>query len=518
MNEFVKAVNTQLNRKVTENGQAAYASTDFSKLLDFFAVAGALRTRDERDITTKMAEAFAEDSFLATKLLFFLSDIREGLGERRTFRVALEWLAKRFPEVVEMNLANIPHFNRWDSLFVLRGTPCEKAMVAFVKKQLRQDTQDARMDKPISLLAKWMPSINTSSAETCELARWFAAQMHLTTREYRHILAYLRDKLRVVEVIMSNQSWDEVKYDVVPSRAMLIYRRAFGRHDGERFGEFLTDVKSGKKTIKAGTLFPYDIVEKLMHGEENDVLEEQWKALPNYIEGDNNILVMADVSGSMSGRPIATSVGLALYFAERNQGAYHNLFMTFSRDPQFVKVHGNSLADKIHNAAQADWGMNTNLNRAFDKILSVAVENHVPVDQLPKALIVISDMEIDAAQCGNWDFLTLQKNKFARYGYALPNIIFWNVQSRQDTFLVDGNRPGVQLASGQSASTFKHILNGIDMTPFTAMIECLTSERYERVVVPDGWDNAFATKMKNTGSSLAENRAIRKATIDRLFQ
>ena len=123
------------------------------------------------------------------------------------------WLSV-FPEVVEMNLANIPHFNRWDSLFVLRGTPCEKAMVAFVKKQLRQDTQDARMDKPISLLAKWMPSINTSSAETCELARWFAAQMHLTAREYRHILAYLRDKLRVIEVTMSNQSWDEVKYDV----------------------------------------------------------------------------------------------------------------------------------------------------------------------------------------------------------------------------------------------------------------------------------------------------------------
>ena len=141
---------------------------------------------------------------------------------------------------------------RWDSLFVLRGTPCEKAMVAFVKKQLLQDTQDARMDKPISLLAKWMPSINTSSAETCELARWFAAQMHLTAREYRHVLAYLRDKLRVIEVTMSNQSWDEVKYDAVPSRAMMIYRRAFGRHDGERFGEFWQMSNLARKLLRRG--------------------------------------------------------------------------------------------------------------------------------------------------------------------------------------------------------------------------------------------------------------------------
>lgn len=518
MNGFVKAVNTQLNHKTTENGQAAYASTDFSKLLDFFAVAGALRTRDEREIKVKMAEAFAEDPLLATKLLFFLSDIREGLGERRTFRVALQWLATNYPQVVEMNLSNIAHFNRWDSLFVLRRTPCEKAMVAFVKKQLAEDYGHANKGEAFSLLAKWMPSINTSSAQTCELARWLAEQLRFTPKQYRHLLAFLRDKLKVIEVTMSNQSWDEVKYDSVPSRAMMIYRKAFGRHDGERFGEFLQDVKSGKKEIKAGTLFPYDIIEKMMYREDSDVLEEQWKALPNYIEGENNILVMADVSGSMSGRPMATSVGLALYFAERNKGAFHNLFMTFSYNPQFVKVRGNSLYEKIQNACQADWEMNTDLNRAFDEILKVAINNKVPADQLPKALIVISDMEIDAAQSGNWDFLTLQKNKFARYGYALPNIVFWNVSSRHDTFLADGNRPGVQLASGQSASTFKHVLNGIDMTPFTAMVECLTSERYDRVVIPEVWEKAFITKMEKATSSLVENRAARKATIERLFQ
>lgn len=520
MNTFAMGINKATNITRTENGQLAYKSTNYSKLLDFFAVAGALRGRNENDIKTKMAESFSEDALLATKLLFFLSDVREGLGERSTFRIALKWLAQNYPEVVTMNMELIPHFNRWDSLFVLRGTPCEKEMVAFVKSQLRKDMMAAKTAQSFSLLAKWMPSINTSSVATCELAAWFAKQLNLTSREYRQTLAFLRDRLKVVEVAMADQRWSDVTYEQVPSRAMMTYRKAFGRHDGERFTGYIADVKSGKKEIKAKTLYPYDIIEKVLYGgEDNDVLEAQWNALPDYVNGEFNALVMADVSGSMYGRPMATSVGLALYFAERNKGAFHNLFMTFSGNPEFVRVSGYNLYTKAQNLSRAAWQQNTNLDAAFTKILSLAVQNKVPAADMPKSLIIISDMEIDAACYGSraWDFLTLQKVKFANYGYTMPNIVFWNVDSRQDTFLADENRPGVQLASGQSASTFKHILNGIDLTPYQAMLDCLNSERYEKVVVPEGLKKVTikAAVFKMPAKDVRETR---KSTIDEVLR
>ena len=539
MNEFVKAVNAHNNMTFTENGQSAYKSSEHSKVLDFFAVAGALRTREESDIKTKMQEAYDENPALAIKLLFFLSDIRGGLGERRTFRIALKWLASNAPEMVVNNLANIVHYNRWDSLFVLRGTHCENDMLLFIRDQMRDDVLNAKKGESISLLAKWMPSVNTSSKETRELANWFVKRLGLTPKTYRVALSFLRDKLKVVETTMSDKRWDEITYEQVPSRAMTLYRRAFGRQDEERFGEYMDEVKTGAKKINAGTLYPYDIIEKMIahpRVREDAVLEAQWKALPNYVEGENNFLIMADVSGSMYGRPLATSVGLALYFAERNQGVFHNLFMTFSGNPRFVKVKGHNLATRVVNAANADWQMNTDLDKAFNKILELCVQNKVPKADVPKALVIISDMEIDRCTNIGGDFMSMQKAKFAEYGYPLPNLIFWNVESRKDTFLVDGNRPGVQLASGQSASTFKAILKGVGLTPYQAMLECLNDERYDRVFVPtfrgvranglwltededclaDVEEILSAQKAKSTKIPLKDVRVNRQETIDKL--
>lgn len=487
MSKFVKAIKVENNLTLTENNQLAYRSTAYSKVLDLYGVAGALRTRTEDEIKTKMAEAFDEDALLATRLLFYLGDIREGLGERRTFRVALEWLAKNHPDVVRANLPLIPHYNRWDSIFVLKGTAVEQEMVVLVDNQLREDITNASRGEPISLLAKWLPSSNGSSPTTRALGRWFAQKLGFTEREYRITLSFLRDHLKVVETRMSAKEWQDIDYSQVPSVAMNRYRKAFHNQDGERFREFLGKVEKGEAKINAGTLYPYDIVEKLMHARDSigrEVLEAQWKALPNYVDGEYNVMVMADVSGSMSGRPMATSVGLAIYFAERNKGPYHNLFMTFSYNPQFVQLSGHNLAERIYNARRADWEMNTNLDRAFEQILRLAIDNNLTNDDLPRALIVISDMEIDMAS-HNWDFTLLQREKFAHYGYDLPKVIYWNVQSRQDTFLANGNRPGVQLASGQSASVFRNILHSIATTPYEAMVEVLNSERYSAVVVPD---------------------------------
>ena len=305
--------------------------------------------------------------------------------------------------------------------------------------------------------------------------------------------AYAQDKLFATKIAFYARDirgglgagrWDEIKYPEVPSRAMMIYRKAFMKHDAERFGEFISKAENGEVKINASTLFPYDIVEKILYDREsNKVLEAQWKALPDYVEKGTNALVMADVSGSMRGRPMATSIGLAIYFAERNVGAYHNLFMTFSDRPETVILRGETLEQKIRNVSRANWDNNTDLKAAFERVLEIAKKHNTPQEEMPKAIVVISDMEID--YCGNreWSFYDKMANKFRKAGYVIPNIIFWNVNSRQDVFHADHNRKGVQLASGQSVTVFKQILQNLGYNPVEAMENTINSERYDCITV-----------------------------------
>ena len=483
--QSVKNQNTSVsNRKLTENGAVAY-STLSNDLLDLFATIGALRSRSEQDIEMKFSRAFAQDRLLATKMLFYCGNIRGGgLGERRTFRVCLKWLANNYPEIVNKNMSLIPLFNRWDSIFVLVGTPCEERMWRFIEATLEQDMRNMSSKKSISLLAKWMPSENTSSQETRKLARVAMKQLGLEPRSYRKILSKMREYLDVIERKMSANEWEAIKYNTVPSYAMKNYSDAFQKHDYARFTEYLDSVKNGKTKINASTLYPYDLVHKVWNGA-NETAELQWKALPNYVEGENNYIVMADVSGSMTGRPIETSISLATYFAERNAGDYHGLYMTFSSNPNFITIDDNStLYEKVHMIRRTKIGYSTNLMRAFEKILSHAVQNHISPENMPKALIVVSDMEIDHyfRPYANWDFLQVLRKKFADYGYELPKLVLFNVEARHDTFLT--NNENVLFVSGQSASTFKQLcanLNG--KTAWDLMIETLNDKMYDCVRV-----------------------------------
>jgi hypothetical protein len=294
----------------------------------------------------------------------------------------------------------------------------------------------------------------------------------------------MRKQIDIVEAKMSAGKWDEITYSAVPSRAMMIYRKAFMRNDEQRFSDFINKAEKGEVKINASTLYPYDIVEKVLYGgESSKVLEAQWKALPDYVEKGTNALIMADVSGSMKGRPMATSIGLAIYFAERNTGAYHNLFMTFSSEPETVVLKGETLEQKIYNVSRAKWDMSTNLKAAFDKVLEIAEDNHITQDEMPKAIVVISDMEID--RCGNkqWSFYEKTAAKFEKHGYVIPNIIFWNVNSRHDVFHADSDRKGVQLASGQSVTVFKQIIENLGYNPVEAMENVINSERYDCITI-----------------------------------
>ena len=489
---FAQAARNNAHYTLTENGAIALNTTGDARL-DLFGSIGSLRGADEARITRLFAEAYRADPLFATKIAFYARDVRGGLGERQTFRTIMRYMAQYHPEALASNLDLIGVYGRYDDLYCLIGTPLEEQMWAAMKAQFEEDRENLIKGNAISLLAKWIKTADASSRETRRLGILTAQKLGYPVYNFKRIVRAMRRRLSVVETLMSAGKWDEIKYSAVPSRAMMVYRKAFMRHDGERYDQFVRKAMKGEEVIHSGTLYPYDIVEKVMRFDswygratvvEDATLEAQWRQLPNYVETGTNALVIADTSGSMMGRPIATSVGLAIYFAERNTGPYHNLFMSFSGDSTVHEIKGETLAQKIRSINMKDWAVNTNLKRAFDHVLDIAVTNHISQDEMPKSLIVISDMEIDRCS-GTWTFYDGMAQRYARHGYQIPNIIFWNVESRNDVFHADKNRKGVQLVSGQSASTFKHVMQCVGMNPVEAMEAVINSERYAEIKVGD---------------------------------
>ena len=480
---FADAMRAKGNFTRTENGAVAL-STTMDACLDLFGTIGSLREADTNRIHTLFAESYKENPLFAVKIVFYARDIREGLGERNTFRVLLKYMAQMHPEALKPNLDLIGVFGRFDDLYCLIGTPLEDDMWAAMKKQFEEDLRNFQEGRAISLLAKWIKTADASSKETRGLGILTAQKLGYPVYNFKRIVRSMRKHIGVVEGLMSDNRWSEIKYPQVPSQAMMIYRKAFMRHDEERFGKFIQKAVTGEEKINSSALYPYDIVEKILYkGEDSNVLEAQWRQLPNYVGEGINAVVMADVSGSMTGRPMATSIGLAIYFAERNKGDYHNLFMTFSSDPQIVSLKGETLEQKINSAKSSEWGMNTNLKAAFDKILVIALENDTPPQDMPKSIIVISDMEIDFCGDKEWTFYDKTAAKFRKNGYEIPNIIFWNVNSRHNVFHADKSRRGVQLCSGQSAAVFKHLIECIGCTPVEMMQKVINSERYECITI-----------------------------------
>ena len=471
----------------TENGAVALNTTG-NKNLDLYSSIGGLRNAYAERMEALFEKAYKEDPLLATKIVFYARDIRGGLGERRVFRVLIRHMAYFRPEAIRPNIDLIGVFGRYDDMYNLIGTQVEDDMWLAMKNQLEEDIRNCEEGKAISLLAKWIKSADASSPETRKLGILTAQKMGYSVYDFKRIIKKLRKHIGVIESLMSTGQWDKIEYSTVPSRAMKIYRKAFARHDAERYDEYIGKVVKGEAKINSSTLYPYDLIEALYKGaghsiKEDPTIEAQWRQLPDYVGKEVNAIVMADTSGSMFGRPLFSAIGLAIYFAERNKGAYHNLWMSFSRHPKFHTLKGNTLAEKVSMIDKSDWMMNTNLEAAFDKILNLAIENNIPQEEMPKSLIVISDMEID--YCGNkeWTFFDKMTKKYNDLGYDIPNIIYWNVESRHEIFHADAKRKGVQLVSGQSASTFKNLISCVGMTPVEAMYYTINSERYEAITV-----------------------------------
>ncbi len=488
--DFAEALRLDAAFTRTENGAVALNTTGDARL-DLYGTIGALRTADKERINRLFSEAWKVDPLFATKIAFYARDIREGLGERQTFRTIMQFMAEYHPEALRPNLDLVGLYGRYDDLYCLIGTPMENEMWAAMKKQFEEDRRNLKEGNSISLLAKWIKTADASSKATRRLGILTAEKLGYSVYEFKRLVRAMRKRIVIVEALMSAGRWDEIKYSSVPSRAMMIYRHAFSRHDGQRFNDFIQKAAKGEETIHSATLYPYDIVEKILVYQgwlvprinHDPVLEAQWRQLPDYVEKGTNALVIADTSGSMKGRPMATSVGLAVYFAERNTGPYHNMFMSFSGESKIQMLKGETLAQKIESIDMDDWEQNTNLEAAFNHVLEIAIKNHVEPEKMPKSLIVISDMEID--QCGDkdWTFYEKMAGEFRKRGYMIPNVIFWDVASRHDIFHADKNRMGVQLVSGQSAAVFRQVMKCVGLNPIQAMEMVINSERYAPITV-----------------------------------
>jgi len=486
INPLLKAMvleDTSKAKVFTANGALTNKSTG-DKVLDFFSKAGAFRSQTEAVVVDAFKKALFENSDLAMKALFYIRDIRGGQGERKTFRTCLRWLASNYPNVVTANFENILFYGRTDDLFELVGTQCEKQMMTFINNKLHADLSS---ENP-SLIAKWMPSTNASSLESRKMGLKFASFMSLSERNYRRILSFLRKKISLVEQAMCKKDWSSISYDKIPSRAGFLYRKAFARNDNERYAAFLDKAAKGEVKINTSGLYPYDIVRSVLSGDATSSVDVMWNNLPDFFEGSEcSMIPLIDVSSSMlsggaSVPPMYSSIGLGLYVSERNNGPFKNWFITFEESPKLQTVNGSTVYEKINNIRKASWGGSTNLQAAFELILESAKARKVKQSDMPKKLIVFSDMEFNTA-CKSNKLTNLEviKSKYKAAKYKMPEIIFWNLNAREDNSPAKMNEDGVMLVSGSSPSTIKFILGGKITNPYDEMVKILSSERYANV-------------------------------------
>ena len=495
----LQAIKTQLNTARTENGDLAYKSTG-SACLDFFSLCGGMR-KNISDLDKLFAKAFAENPVIAIKILFYMRNIRGGLGERNSFRVLLTELAQVYPEIAKQIVYAVPEYGRWDDLLVLMDTPVKKDAIALIKEQLEKDQKAMKEGKEVSLLGKWLPSINTSSKEKVALAKVLMKELGMKAVEYRKLCTALRAEIKILENNLRTKDYT-FDYSKQPSQAMLRYKKAFMRNDEKRYSEFLNKVVEQAEKIARGeeipeeekvklntkTLYPYQIVAPFMHGwsgfkalkeEQALPLEASWKALDRGLF-DSKTIVVRDGSGSMYGSgdfaAINIATSLALLFSEQLTGAYKNSFITFSSEPQLVQVPENAdtLQKKLAFISKYDDCSNTDIGKVYDLILQVAKSGNVPKEEMIARVLIISDMEFDYVDRNQTSF-ELYKQKFDEAGYELPEIVFWNVEARDTHLPVTENEKGVKLVSGASANIFANVVSG-DLkvvTPYDFMLQIL---------------------------------------------
>ena len=499
-NSFLDSLKRETNYTKTENGGVAHKST-LNAVYDMFALGGAYRNRTDEDCILLFKNALEENEELALKCLFYLRDIRGGQGERRFFRVCFKWLAKEYPEIVVRNLENVSEYGRWDDLYSVVGTKVEKAMFEEIINQLDLDMEALNMGDNfgVSLLAKWLKSENTSSKESKRLGDLTRKALGLSHKKYRKILSALRTRINIVEKLMSEGKWEQIEYAKLPSKAGLIYRNAFAKRDAERYEEFINNKET---KVNAGTLYPYDIVNKVTdklsyYGRDINITDTEREVLNKYWANQDtsmfneasSILCVCDTSGSMTSKygtsvaPIDIAISLSMICAENNKSDFKNKYISFSSRPQFIEIEGVDFVDKVQRIYRQNLCENTDLKATFDLIKNAILKTK-KIEDLPKTIVVLSDMEIDSMSYWRDESrvkteMELMREEWARDGLKLPRLVYWNCAARNNNILDEIDNDDITYVSGASPIIFNSILRGLSGKQL--MLEKLNSKRYENV-------------------------------------
>lgn len=500
MNTFMNGLKNATNYGYTENGAVKHTTTK-SALLDMFAMGASMRNRSDADVICMFKNAYNENPEYALKCLFYIRDIRGGQGERRFFRVCMNWLAKNDVAAARRNMPYIAEYGRYDDFYCLVDTPLEKEMFDFLKSQLVYDMSGAAP----SLLAKWLCSCNASSRKTIALGNKTRQAFGLTQKEYRKVLSTLRKRINVLERLMSAGKWEEIEFDKIPSKAGLKYKKCFANKDiiKKQYENF---AKEKTTKVNAAALYPHEVVEKALHCryanmDDTDrlMVNKYWENLPNWVKNANfNGICVVDTSGSMFGTPINVAISLGLYCAERAGGPFANHYISFASRPQLIETKGADFVDKVRRIYETNLVDNTNIEAVFELLLNTAIQNNCSQEEIPQNVVIISDMEFDAAAHSPGGGYTWYRNaaptpayslnrnnvetvmegvahKWAQHGYKMPHIVYWNCDARSDNIPMLGNGP-ISYVSGFSPSIFQTILTG--KTGFDLMMDALNNVRY----------------------------------------
>ena len=460
------------NVTLTDNGMVTNP-TSLNKCVDLFFSIGSMRGKSKDKVVNLFNEAYNENPLVASKILFWVRDVRSGAGERQTFRDVISFLTTNSPQTVRKNIGLIPEFGRWDDVLVLLGTELEDDMFSLIKTALSNGD---------GLCAKWMPRKGVVANKLRKLFR-------TTPKQYRKMLVGLTN---VVESKMCAKDWEKIDYSKLPSLASSRYQKSFNKNDNERYNEYKKCLQDGTAKVNAGAVYPYDIVKSINMGGDTIVSEKQWESLPNWMEGSvERILPVVDVSGSMDvevgGNPnlscMDVAVSLGMYISERNEGSFKDAFITFSNNPQLQYLTG-SLSERLLQLRRADWAMSTDLEAVFNLILHQAKMNNVPEGNMPTKILILSDMQFN--QATRRDSLGAQSMIEAMYeeaGYTKPNIIYWNLNAKGGNFPVEFDKNGTALVSGFSPSILKSLLGGKNMTPESIMMDTVNDERYSSITI-----------------------------------
>ncbi len=466
---FIESLEKNSTIENTKGGR--YYSSSYDANLDVFAAIS--RFQDTDEIIRKYKKAIAENETLALANLLYFLDIRDGKGERLIFKTIFKYLCKKERKMALKILPFIGELGRWDYILVGIDTTIDKEVVDLIKKTLEEDKVS---DTP-TLLAKWLPSHRTHNVKN-ELAVKLMKKLGLTEKEYRKTLTLIRKKLKLIENNLTNKDYDSIEFENVPTKAMLKYVSAFEKRCGKKYSEYLEKVKNGESKINTNGLYSYEIVNNILKQlpVNEELFDAMWENQKDILNGiDTNILVMADTSGSMTrydNIPLATSIGLAIYIASRNTGAFKDYFMTFSSEPALQKVVGRTIKEKVENIVTIN--QNTDIDKAFELLLETAKQNDLGKNDLPSHIIIISDMEFDVGvYSGTGTNFDGWKKAFWKYGYDLPKIIFWNVSCDSLGIPATKYDNDVVLISGFSTSILDNLLTLEKCTPMYAMLSKL---------------------------------------------